>query len=572
MYSRNRNNHRKKNISSEERALKAINKFFKFIKVFFIFLGKKLNQLSAVKWPKFVNRFNFVFLVIFLLYILYIHKLYQIQIVEGQKFKSMVDKTASGIQDKKKIFNRGEIYFTNKKGEKIVAAGMKTKYSLIISPADIKDSEKIYNEINKIVKIDKEKYTKALKEHKKSKYYKIKEQISEKQKKLIKKLRTNKVYVEEQTGRFYPLGDVGSEVLGFVAIDGIDGVKKGMYGLEKQYDRILSYSDSLKPVGIFKKIFASSKKIFSKKIITDDGYIETTIDVEMQKKLQEVLKNIDKKYKSEFSSGIIMRPYSGEIVAMSSSKPFNLNDNPKDYRIIQVENRYEFGSIFKPLVIAIGLETKSITKNFSFNDKGYMILNRRRIQNYDGRGRGPGTNIYKIISQSLNTGVAVIALRIGVTKFVEYLDELGLSTETNIDLPGETFGNISNLNSGKDIELATASFGQGISLTAVGIVKAMSAIANGGSVPNLHIVKKIIYKQYMDDEIIPEKRKRIFSSETANFVRDVMVKSADNVLKHGKMKRKFHSVAVKTGTAQIVKPTGGYYRDKNVHFFQQMLL
>ncbi len=525
---------------------------------FFNFFYRKLS--------KYFSRLNIILFFIFFVYSYYVFTLYDLQIVNGEKYRKDVDLIATGKTQKTKIFNRGEIFFTNKKNEKIVAAGIKTKYNLIISPRDIKNSKKLFSEINNIVKIDKSKFDNFSK-NKKSQYAVLKKDITSEQKDKIKKLKTIAVYVEEKTARFYPLKDIGSEVLGFVSIDGTDGIKKGMYGLEKQYEGVLSFSEDLKPNGIFKKIFTASHNFFSKKIVTDDGYIETTIDAEVQKKLEDVLKGIDSKYSSNFSSGIVIRPYSGEVVALATSKNFDLNKKPKDYRLIAVENRYEFGSIFKPLVIAIGLETGAITKDFSFNDKGYMILNKRRIQNYDGVGRGPGTNIYKIISQSLNTGVAAIALRIGTIKFVDYLNELGLSTETNIDLPGETFGDISNLNSGEDIELATASFGQGISLTTVGMVRAMAAIAAGGSIPDLHIVKKIVYRYDMSDMNFVNKRKRVFSSENANFVRDIMVKSADNVLKNGAYKRKFHKVAVKTGTAQIAKPTGGYYKNKYTHSF-----
>jgi cell division protein FtsI/penicillin-binding protein 2 len=159
----------------------------------------------------------------------------------------------------------------------------------------------------------------------------------------------------------------------------------------------------------------------------------------------------------------------------------------------------------------------------------------------------------------------------GKEKFAEYFMELGIGTETGIDLPNEAAGSIENLKSPRDIEYFTASFGQGISMTPINAVRALSTLANGGKLIAPHVVKKINYDVGLSKSIsFVDESKQIFKKETTEEVTRLLIGAVDDALLGGKLKQKNYSIAAKTGTAQISRPIsegGGYYPDKYLHSF-----
>jgi cell division protein FtsI/penicillin-binding protein 2 len=176
-----------------------------------------------------------------------------------------------------------------------------------------------------------------------------------------------------------------------------------------------------------------------------------------------------------------------------------------------------------------------------------------------------------ILSYSMNTGSIYVMQKIGKTKFAEYMQKFGVGIETGIDLPNEVSGNISNLKSPRDLEYATASFGQGISMTPINAVRAFSVVANGGKLVTPHVVKKINYKVGLSKNIsYVDEAKQIVSKTSTEDVTRMLVEAVDKALSDGKYKQDRYSVAAKTGTAQMARPAnegGGYYSDKYLHTF-----
>jgi stage V sporulation protein D (sporulation-specific penicillin-binding protein) len=174
-----------------------------------------------------------------------------------------------------------------------------------------------------------------------------------------------------------------------------------------------------------------------------------------------------------------------------------------------------------------------------------------------------------VLNQSLNTGMVFVESKMGHDTFRKYMKSYGIGEKTGIDLPNETSGLISNLDSPRDIEYATAAFGQGIALTPIEAVRAFSVLANGGNLVVPHFVKQIRYEDGLSKTIVPEPTKTgLVSKESTDTITRMLVHVFDTAYAGGAYKFQHYSVATKTGTAQVAKDNGGgYYEDRHMHSF-----
>ncbi len=223
------------------------------------------------------------------------------------------------------------------------------------------------------------------------------------------------------------------------------------------------------------------------------------------------------------------------------------------------------GSIIKPITMAIGLETKAVTANTTYNDQGSMTLNNRTFYNYDHKVRGV-VDMQTVLNNSLNTGVAFVVDRVGTEKFVNYMKRF-FEEETGVDLPAEGSPLVSNIDSLREIEAATASFGQGIAISPIQTIRALAALGNGGYLVQPHLIKEIRYEYGVTRKIGQEEPEKIFSKETSEEISRMLTKVVDDALLGGSVKMDNFSIAAKTGTAQIPQPGGGYYEDRYLHSF-----
>lgn len=225
------------------------------------------------------------------------------------------------------------------------------------------------------------------------------------------------------------------------------------------------------------------------------------------------------------------------------------------------------GSIIKALTMAAGLDSKVVTPSSTYYDAGFLDLNTYTIKNFDGKGRGT-VNMQAVLNQSLNTGVSHIVKLMGREKFRSYFSALQLGSESGIDLPSEERGLVDNLNSPRDVEYATASFGQGIAMTPIATARALAALGNGGYMVTPHVASRIEYQDGTSKEITYPQGAQVWSNETSETVSRMLATVVDEALRGGSVALPHHSVAAKTGTAQIANPNGGgYYDDKYLHSF-----
>jgi cell division protein FtsI/penicillin-binding protein 2 len=194
------------------------------------------------------------------------------------------------------------------------------------------------------------------------------------------------------------------------------------------------------------------------------------------------------------------------------------------------------------------------------------MLDGARLNNYDFRGRGV-VPMQEVLNQSLNTGVVFVMEKMGKDVFSKYMHEFGMAEPSHVDLPNDVRP-IENLDSPRMVEYGTASFGQGIAVTPFTMVRALSTLANGGTLITPHVVKKIDYEFGLSQDIQPVKGTRVLKPETSDEISRMLVEVVDTALLNGTVKMDGYSIAAKTGTAQMNNPNGsGYYTDRYLHSF-----
>jgi len=498
--------------------------------------------------------------------IVLLSKLYAIQVVSGDDFRLKAERQY--LHPNENTFNRGTIFFRNKDESVVGAAILKTGFTLSVNPKALENTEQVFEKINKIIPIDQKAFL-AQAAKKDSLYAIIAKKVEEEAAKKIEALKINGVLLYKDRYRFYPSKSLAGNVLGLVGYKG--NVLAGRYGLESYYDDTLSRNSSDLYSNFFAEIFSNIKKTVNSKS-KFEGDILSAIEPTVQAFLEKELVAVEDKWRSKSSGGVIMDPKNGEIYAMANYPAFDPNSfqNEKDPGIFAnpiVEHVYEMGSIVKPLTLAAGLDSGTITAESTYVDNGFLILNNSKISNFDGKARGT-VNMQTVLNESLNTGAAYVAGKMGKDIFSDYFRRFGLGEETGIDMPNETPGLIDNLRSPRDIEHATASFGQGIAMSPIITIRAMSALANGGYLVTPHLIKQIDYKIGVSKKITYDKGLQVIKPETSEEISRMLVNVVDKALLDGSVKMKNYSIAAKTGTAQIAKEGGGgYYTDRYLHSF-----
>ena len=513
----------------------------------------------------YIIRIRILSLFVFVFAVFVIGRLYMLQIVNNDVYINKADRQYSSTSQK--IFSRGTIFFQNKDGSLVSAATLQSGFILAVNPQILKNPEEVYLKLNELVSTDHDifiaKATKA-----KDPYEEIAVHIDTETGEKISSLKIPGLQVFKEKWRFYPGGVTASHTIGILGFKGDDYA--GRYGLERQYEKELERQDGAY-VNFFAEIFSNIKKVAN----SDDEIeadVVTTIEPTVQTFLQNILASTTERWFSDSTGGIIMDPNTGEILAMESFPTFDLNhpEKEKNVNIFSnplVENVYEMGSIIKPLTVAAGIDAGVITPKTTYYDKGFVVISGKKVSNFDGKDRGV-VSIQDVLSQSLNVGAAYVEKLLGNSLFSQYMYGYGLGDKTGIELPNEAKNIVSNLKSNVDIDLATASFGQGIALSPVSTIKALAVVANGGFIVSPHIVKKIDYKIGISKETPVVIGIRVIKRETSEEVSRMMVYSVDKVLSGGSLHLPNYTVAAKTGTAQIAKPNGGgYYDDQFLHSF-----
>jgi len=494
---------------------------------------------------------------------------YSTAIIHGDAYAAKAD--AQYAKPSGNLFDRGTIYFSDKDGRQTPAATKKSGFLIYINPKLITDPLPVYQALSNYVKIDQATFlAKAKKAN--DPYEELVHDVDQAAADAVRGLRINGLAASPENKRSYPGGSLAAHELGLTGESATSTAVSGRYGLERAYDAVLRRSAPPGAVNAFAQLFADIESSVLGGGDPHAGDIVTTIEPKVEAYLDSALVKIRTTWHSDEIGGIIMDPHTGEIVAMSSLPTFDPNDTAavKDVSVFSnslVEHAYEMGSIMKPLTMAVALDSGRFKPTSTYDDTGCMTLDTKKICNFDGKARGI-VPMQQILSQSLNIGAVTLGLKVGAADFTRYFESFGVTAKTGIDLPNEATPLTKNLKSGRDIAIATASYGQGISVSPVGMIRALAVLANGGYVITPHLVKEINYTDGSTKEIKTDRGSPVFKAETLDDVKDMLVTVVDKALANGSIKREHYTVAAKTGTAEVPDPVnGGYYSDRYLHSF-----
>lgn len=512
------------------------------------------------------GRIRILFIALFVCALILLAKLYMVQVLRGDMYAAEADRQYT--QPQGGMFNRGKIFFQDRESERIAGATIASGFLVSVNPGLIDTPSALYETLAPYLSISRERFIDRMTLG--GTYREVAHQLTQEQADEIMSFNIDGVRVHPERWRVYPGDMLAAHTLGFVGYSGTE--LAGLYGLERYYERVLRRDQPNLYVNFFAEIFSNIEDVAGSVRGEGEGDLVTTIEPVVQATLEDTLATIESKWSTRSVGGIIMDPSTGEIRAFASRPTFDPNnfsdvDSVAVFTNPLVENVYEMGSIVKPLTVAAGLDAGVITPTTTYNDTGSIAVDGYTIYNFDKKGRGI-VDMYTVLGNSLNTGVSFIVKKLGNERFSRYMESYGLGTETGIDLPGEVSGLVSNLYSPRDVEHFTASFGQGIAVTPIEMTRALAVLANGGLLVTPHIGERIEYPTGLSKELVHAPPTRVLKESTSDAITKMLVNVVDEYLAGGDVALESHSIAAKTGTAQIANPAGGgYYADRYLHSF-----
>jgi len=506
------------------------------------------------KWLRF--RVVSILLFFLVLYVALVSRAFQLQVVSGETLGKLADRQHKAsltlYPERRFIFDRN--------GQKLAATIMAD--SVYVDPSNVEDRRKVSSKLSSILGVKRQKITGAL--SKQGSFRWIARQISPVRTERIRTLKLKGVHLVQEPRRFYPHRELACHLLGFAGLD-----STGLDGLESKYDEYLK--------GVPKKVVwgrdARGRKIY----LSDDSgsavddrscSLFLTIDSKIQYIVESQLKKAIEDTGAKGGTVIVMDPGTGEVLAMANEPLFNPNEfsiYPADARRNRaVTDCFDPGSVFKPFMAAAALEEGLVTETDIFDcENGSYTVGNRVIHDAQNE-KFQELNLPDIIKHSSNIGSIKIAEKLGKEKFYHYIKMFGFGSKTGIDLPGESRGILRNSKDWTDVDFATIAFGQGVSVTAIQLVTAMSAIANDGVLMKPHVVRCMVDKKgSVVKEIEPVAVRRVISPETSHRITSILTDVVEEGT-GGNARIVNLSVAGKTGTSQKFDFDLGRYSARKV--------
>lgn len=488
-------------------------------------------------------------------------RLWQLQVVNHDVYLAL----ASGQQEiYRQLFpKRGAIYATEKSADgtvrQIPLAINRRAYIVYANTREVSEPMKTAEALAGILDMPTEALA-AILSKPDDPYEPLKRRVSEDAAAGIKDLNLAGIGLQEMAERFYPNNEISSHILGFVSYQ--DNSLVGQYGVEGSFDKILAgTAGAIRSEQDAKGVWIPmADRQFIPAV--DGADLVLTIDWPIQFNACRALDEWVSRHGADGGSVVVINPQSGAILAMCGNPDFNPNIYNEAEKIAVFNNpatflEYEPGSIMKTMTMSAAIDQQKVKPETTYNDTGEVKIGSYTIRNSDSKAYGLQTMV-SVLQKSLNTGAIFAMRQLGAAAFQKYIDDFGFGELTGIELDGEAMGDISRLSEKNEIYAATASFGQGLTVTPLQMVAAYAALANGGKLMKPYLVQKITHANGQSEIHEPVAVRQVVSERTAAVVGGILV----SVVEEGHGKRAgvpgYH-LAGKTGTAQIPRKDGPGY-------------
>ena len=497
-------------------------------------------------------------------------RLFDLQVTRRQSFAQEVSRTRRLIRITPA--KRGEIFYSTKQA---FAINQKT-FTVYAVTKDIPAGEYAHTAESLAPLLGKtaDEVRQAMEHDPSSSYVPLADHVTSENEQSVRQLHQSGIGTFGELQRVYPDGSATAAISGFLGWEGKGDAgndhKVGRYGLEQHLEDVLSGVPGKAEAdrdGRGRWIPSGERVIVEPQ---DGSDVVLTIDHPVQltacSKLEEAIKNVH----ADGGSVIIMDPMTGGIIALCSAPSYDANayakvEDPSRFTNNAMARAYEPGSVFKPITMALGIENGVVTPETTFVDTGSVTFGKSVIKNAHEKSYGK-QDMVGVLTNSINTGAVFVARLIGRDRLRAGIERFGFGRTTGVELSGEALGDTRSLQNAGDIYTATASFGQGISVTPMQLAQAFSAIANGGTLLRPTMIKE---KHLPDGTVVPQKTepiRRVISERTAALIKGMLV----TVINDGHSKRggvKGYHIGGKTGTAQVAKQNGLGYSDQTIHTF-----
>lgn len=476
-------------------------------------------------------------------------RLFVLQIINGQSLQLRA--TDQWTRDLKIVAPRGTIY--DRTGASLAVSY--TTYNVFVRGREVKSATTVATHLSNILGLDfDDVYAKV--QRKNVSEVLIKLGVDNETAERIYRQSLPGVYLAESVARYYPNGNLATQLLGFTSIDNV-----GQTGVEAYYNELLTGTDGYSYVqsDLQGKEIGGTLRYY---IPAEDGEdLTLSIDSKMQAILENALSLIMTEQKAKTASGMILEVDSGQVLAISSKPSFDLNEVPRDdletlfdqSKMKLVTDIYEPGSTFKILTVAAALEEGLTSLDDTFYCPGYRIIDGVRIKCWKTIGHGNQT-LVEAFGNSCNCCFMDLALRLGVDKFYSYMQKFGLGSKTGIDISGEASGMLMAKSQVKNVDLARMGFGHAVALTPIQLMTAVASIIGGSK-----ITPSIIYSDSVGSA------QALLSENTTTLVNSLLEYAENKTGKYTFVEG--YNVGGKTGTAQKYKETGGIDQGKYISSF-----
>lgn len=481
-------------------------------------------------------------------------RLFTVQILAHDQYAELARSQYEILQDL--VPTRGDVLIEDPASPDgyYTLASNKELFLLYAVPRDLEDIGETAAKIESVTGMQKDEIIGKLSVDRNDPYEPIMHKLDKGQADRIKEMNIPGISVQSESVRFYPNGTLASHILGYVGYDQNNQIS-GIGGIEGYYNDVIG--GEMGKLEIEKDALGQWIPVGKKSLVPAQNGVDVvlTIDRTIQYKTEELLEEAVDNSDALGGSVIVMDPETGEILSMASYPDFDPNkynevDNINVFNNKAISDLYEPGSTFKVIQVAIGIDTVKISPETTYEDTGSLTIGGYTIYNYENKAYGTLT-VTQAIEKSDNVVMAQIARFLGAKTIYDYLLKFRFDELTGIDLDKESQNKLRDPDKWKEIDIATSGFGQGVTVTPIQLLTAISSIANNGNMMKPYVVKKVIKTDGTIEEKSPELLAQPISPSTASIMSSMLRSSVEKgFAKPADVNG--YKIAGKTGTAQVV--------------------